>query len=357
MKKFLEKIKTGLENRFNFHLDDISIQFRNFIKKPVPRSFTWLNFFGIIMILLFLILVITGVLLSFYYKPTPDDAYVSVKYIMNQVPYGWLIRSIHHWASNILVIFLFAHFWRIFFTGAYKFPRELLFFSGLLNMVIIFLFVFTGGLLTWDNTSYWATTIMTSELKDLPLIGNYVRLFIRGGFDVGSGTLTRFFVAHILLLPAIFTVILGAHGFMIMYQGLSHWRVRGDKPGYTYAVLFIDIAIILFGIFALLVILSVFAPAPLKEAANSLLQPENVEPSWFMLPIFKIYKSLPANFLIFNRIEIFSAILFTLILLLIALPFIDKREERHPFKRPVQTITGTIIIIVAIILIISGVSH
>lgn len=357
MKKILEKIRDGLESRFNFRLDDISSHLKNLIKNPVPRNFLWLNSFGIIIIILFVILVITGVLLSFYYKPTPDDAYASIKYIMNQVPYGWLIRSIHHWASNILVIFLFAHFWRIFFTSAYKFPRELLYFSGLMNMVIVFLFVFTGGLLPWDNTSYWATTIMTSELKDLPLVGNYVRLFIRGGFDVGSGTLTRFFVAHIVLLPAIFTVILASHAFMVLYQGLSEWKIQREQPGYTYAVLFIDVAIMLFGIFALLVILSVFSPAPLKKVANSLLQPGSVEPTWFMLPVFKIYKSLPANFFIFQRVEIFSGILLIFVILLITLPFIDKGTERHPFKRPVQTVAGTIIIIIAFILIVSGIWH
>ncbi len=353
MKKILEDIKTGLEKRFNFHLDDVLIYSKNLLWKPVPQSISWFNVFGVIIIILFIILSITGVLLSFYYKPTPEDAYVSVKYIMNQVPYGWLIRSIHHWASDLLIIFLFAHFWRVFFTGAYKFPRELLYFSGLLNMLIIFLFVFTGGLLLWDNSSYWATAIMTSELKDLPLVGNYVRLFIRGGVDVGGGTLTRFFVAHVVLLPAVFTLIISAHIFMILYQGLSEWRTVKKEPGYTYAVLVIDLSIILFGIFTVLVILSVFFPAPLRDIADLLHQPDDIEPSWFMLPLFKIYKSLPVKFFIFNRIEIFSVIVLIFVLLLIALPFIDRGADRQPFKRPIQTVAGIVFIIIAIILIVS----
>lgn len=357
MEKILKRIRDGLEKRFNFHLDNLFNYLKNLIVTPAPNNLSWLNSFGIIIVILFAILVITGLLLSFYYKPTPEDAYISIKFIMNQVPSGWLIRSIHHWASNILVIFLFAHFLRVFFTGAYKFPRELLYFSGLMNMGIIFLFVFTGELLPWNNTSYWATTVMTSELNDLPLIGNYVRLFIRGGFDVGSGTLTRFFVAHIVLLPAIFTVILSLHAFMILYQGLSVWKTRRNQPNYSYAVLLIDLAIILFGIFTLLVTLSVFYPAPLMDAANSLRQPESIKPSWFMLPVFKIYKSLPAKFFIFKRIEIFSCILLIFTLLLIALPFIDSGPERHPLKRPIQTIAGVIVIIISIVLIISGIRH
>ncbi len=357
MKKILEDIRTGLERRFNFHLDDVLTYLRNLFWRPISQSVSWFNAFGVIIIILFIILSMTGVLLSFYYKPTPEDAYISVKYIMNQVPYGWLIRSIHHWASNILVIFLFLHFWRVFFTGAYKFPRELIYFSGLLNMLIIFLFVFTGKLLPWDNSSYWATAIMTSELKDLPLVGNYVRLFIRGGEDVGSGTLTRFFVAHIVLLPAIFMGIISAHIFMILYQGLSEWRTKRNNPGYTYAVLVIDLSIILFGIFAILVILSVFFPAPLRDIADSLHQPEDIKPSWFMLPLFKIYKLLPVEFFIFKRIEIFSVIVVIFSLLLIALPFIDKGFERHPLRRPVQTTAGLIFIIIAIILIVSEIGH
>jgi quinol-cytochrome oxidoreductase complex cytochrome b subunit len=357
MQIFFRKIKEGIERRFNLNLEHALHSLKNLVMKPVPENLSWWNSFGIIIIILFVILIITGVLLSFYYKPTPEDAYVSIKYIMNQIPYGWLIRSIHHWSSNLLVIFLFAHFWRVFFTGAYKFPRELLYYSGLINMGVVFLFTFTGGLLPWNNVSYWTTSIMTSELKDLPLIGNYVNLFIRGGFDVGSGTLTRFFVAHIVLLPAIFTLILSLHAFMILYQGLSDWKSQKRQPNYNYAVLFIDISIILFGIFILLVTLSVFSPAPLMEVANPLRQPESVEPPWFMMPVFKIYKSLPANFLIFKRIEIFSVFLLIFFILLVVLPFIDKGIERSPFKRPVQSILGAIVIIISIFLIVSGFRH
>lgn len=351
MKSFIEKIKKGIEIRFGFDFSNVLETLQSKLKKQVTQNITFLNSFGLIIIILFVILIITGLLLSFYYKPTPEDAYVSVKYIMNQVPYGWLIRSIHHWASHLFVLFVFLHFWRVFFTGAYKFPRELLYISGIINLLFVFLFVFTGGLLKWDNDSYWTTNIMTSELKDLPFLGEYLRLFIRGGVEVGSGTLTRFFVAHIVLLPGIFLFLIALHLTMVVRQGVSSWKERTSRMDYPVIVLLIDILIIIFGIFTALVILSVFFPAPLGELADPLRQPAVVEPSWFMLPLYRIYKAIPTKIWFFTRFFLFSSIFLFLLIVIILLPFVDKGPERHPLKRPVQGIIGLIFIVMALFLI------
>lgn len=353
MKNFLEIINKGIEERFGFRFDNLWKNFKNFLKKPVSYNISIFNSFGVIIILLFLILLITGVLLSFYYKPTPEDASSSIKYIMNQLPYGWLIRSIHYWSSNLLVLSLFAHFWRVYFTSAYRNPRELLYLSGLFNMFVIFLFTFTGGLLPWDNASYWATAVMTSELKDFPIIGEYLSLFIRGGFDVSSGTLTRFFVAHILILPSVFILLLFLHLLMIHTQGLSNWLKKPQNEKYTNLILIIDTGIIIFGIFATLVILSVFFPSPLGQVADMLRQPEELKPSWFMLPLFKIYKIIPFRILFFPRIWIFSFIAAIIIIFFVLLPFVDRGKEINPLKKPFYSIAGVVLLIGAIILIIT----
>jgi len=352
MKDPLKNIMKGIEERFNFNPASLLERFRTFIRSSVPQRYYWYNSFGVIILILFLILIITGILLSFYYKPTPEDAYVSVKYIMNQLPYGWLIRSIHYWASYLLVCFLFAHFWRVYFTRAYSKPRELLYLSGLINMFLFFLFVFTGGLLVWDNQSYWATSIMTSEIKDIPVIGNYLRLLIRGGFDVGSGTLTRFFVAHIVLLPFIVCVIVALHLAMIYFQGLSGNRTL--KPLYPNAVLLIDITIILFAIFTVLIVLSVFVPAPLLEMADPLRKPESIKPSWFMLPVFKFYKAIPAKVLFISRIEIFIFLLIALTAVLVSLPFFDSWMEKKPITRFLHIVIGVVVLTILIFLTFSG---
>lgn len=171
--------------------------------------------------LCFLILVLTGIFLAMYYKPTPLEAYKSVEHIMTAVPMGSLIRSIHHWAANTMIAAVMLHMIRIYFMGAYKNPRELNWVVGVSLLLITTTFGFSGYLLPWDQLAFWATKIGTGIAGSIPVIGSYISLLLIGGSDIGAETLTRFFAIHVLILPLTIFVLLGLHFAMVRIQGIS----------------------------------------------------------------------------------------------------------------------------------------
>jgi quinol-cytochrome oxidoreductase complex cytochrome b subunit len=177
--------------------------------------------FGGIAFVLFIILAITGILLAVYYQPTPDGAYQSVVSISTNVAFGWWIRSIHKWAAGGMVLLVFVHMLRVFFTGAYKRPRELNWLSGVVLLVITLGFGFTGYLLPWDQKAYWATKVGTDIAGATPGIGHFLLVSLRGGETISAATLGRFYDLHVLVLPALIIMMLGGHFWMIRRHGIS----------------------------------------------------------------------------------------------------------------------------------------
>lgn len=195
---------------------------RRALRKPVPKHARhWSFCLGGITFFAFLVQVVTGILLALYYKPTPDAAYDSVLFIMNRVRFGWLIRSVHVWAANIMIIALIGHMIRVFVTGSYKPPRELNWVVGMLLFVLTLGFGFTGYLLPWDQRAYWATVVGTESAKAVPLVGSVLLELLRGGPEVSDLTLTRFYAIHVLVLPVVMVVLLVLHFLMIRRQGIS----------------------------------------------------------------------------------------------------------------------------------------
>jgi len=192
------------------------------LSKPVPMFATaWYYCLGGISFALFGILGITGIMLAFYYQPTPEGAYASIQYIENQVLFGSAIRAIHHWSANGMVVLVVAHMLRVFITGAFKAPRELNWMSGVFLLVLTLAFGLTGYLLPWDQTAFWASTVATEIAGAEPGIGNLALVFLRGGWEVTAVTLSRFFALHVLVLPAVIVLFLVAHFFMIRRQGIA----------------------------------------------------------------------------------------------------------------------------------------
>jgi hypothetical protein len=190
--------------------------------KPVPLFATrWMYCLGGITFALFMILGVTGILLAFYYKPTPADAYVSIQFIENEVRFGAAIRAIHHWSANGMVVMVVAHMLRVFIHGAFKAPRELNWVSGVFLLLLTLGFGLTGYLLPWDQRAYWATTVASEIMGGVPQIGDLILVFVRGGWDVSAITLSRFYAVHILVLPTIIVLLLGAHFLMVRRQGIS----------------------------------------------------------------------------------------------------------------------------------------
>lgn len=195
---------------------------KEILSKPVPIFATkWMYCLGGITFALFVIQGITGTLLAFYYKPTPEDAYASIQAIETQVQFGASIRAIHHWSANGMIIMCVAHLLRVFITGAFKPPRELNWISGVLLFIITFGFGFTGYLLPWDQRAFWATTVGTEIGGGIPWIGDLALVFLRGAWDVGAVTLSRFYAMHVLVLPLAIVVLLGMHFIMIRRQGIA----------------------------------------------------------------------------------------------------------------------------------------
>jgi quinol-cytochrome oxidoreductase complex cytochrome b subunit len=191
------------------------------LKKPVHPHVNWTFCFGGISFFLFLVLVVTGILLMMYYRPTTGEAYESVVLISNVVPYGWLIRGLHHWAANLMVLMVIIHMIKVFAYGAYKPPRDFNWVVGLVLLLLTMAFGFSGYLLPWNQVSFWATTVVTDATGALPLIGGSLKYFIRGGPEVSQLTLSRFFALHVIVLPAITAVFLFLHFGMIRKQGIS----------------------------------------------------------------------------------------------------------------------------------------
>ncbi len=213
-----EKIYKWLDERFK-----LSELLPPIVKHPAPLSVVSnpLYCLGGTAFLCFLILVVTGIFLAMYYKPTPAEAYKSVEHIMTVVPMGSLIRSVHHWAANTMIAAVMLHMIRIYFMGAYKKPRELTWVVGISLLLITTTFGFSGYLLPWDQLAFWATKIGTGIAGSIPVIGGYISLILVGGNDIGAETLTRFFAIHVMILPMTIAVLLGLHFMMVRIQGIS----------------------------------------------------------------------------------------------------------------------------------------
>jgi len=164
---------------------------------------------------------VTGILLTIYYVPTPDHAYDSVQYITNEVTAGWLIRGLHHWGASAMVVLAVLHMLRVILHGAYKFPREVTWWTGVGLGLIVIGFGFTGYLLPWDQKAFWATTVGTRIAEVTPVIGNWLLRVMRGGDELSAVTLARFFGVHVWVLPATLALVLLSHLYLVIRNGIS----------------------------------------------------------------------------------------------------------------------------------------
>ena len=197
-----------------------------FLRK-IPKVNWWYTL-GSATLFLAVTQVVTGILLTIYYAPTPDHAYDSVQYITTQVPAGWFIRGLHHWGASAMVVLTVLHMLRVLLHGAYKYPRELTWFTGVGLLLIVVGFGFTGYLLPWDQKAYWATTVGTRIAATTPVIGHSIMRIIRGGEELSAVTLARFFGVHVWFLPAALIAILVPHLYLVIRIGISAAPTREE---------------------------------------------------------------------------------------------------------------------------------
>jgi len=274
--------------------------------KSVPRhSATAWYFFGGITLFLFVIQVLTGILLLLYYRPTPTEAYESVQFIMTQVSYGWLVRSIHSWSANLMILAAFIHMFSVVFLHSYRKPRELTWLSGIALLGLALGFGFSGYLLPWNTISYFATKVGTDMAASLPVIGEPIARFLRGGNDVGGATLTRFFGFHVAVLPGLATVLLFIHIVLVQKWNMSvppavEKKFGGDVSKIPRMAFFPNFFLReLMAWYAALGVLGVLAalfPWELGAKADPFAPaPAGIRPEWYFLAPFYTLKLLPSH--------------------------------------------------------------
>jgi cytochrome b6 len=315
-------------------------------KKTVPRHrYSIWYYFGGAALFLFIVQVVTGILLLLYYRPTAEAAFESVQFIMTEVTFGWLIRSIHSWSANLMIAVLFIHMFSVFLMKAYRKPRELTWVTGVILFGIALGFGFSGYLLPWNELAFFATKVGTEIVGDIPLVGKSVLTFLRGGEDVTGATLTRFFGFHVAVLPMITTALLALHLIFVQKQGMSvppsveqsgkHGKgmpffpnfLLRDLLGWTLTLGVLAALAALFP-WELGVKADPFAPAP-----------PGIRPEWYFLFAFELLKLMPAKILFFEG-EMIAILLFLVAgLFWLLIPFIDRRSARGE-RSPVFTTIG-----------------
>ncbi len=268
---------------------------------PVHRHSLW-YYTGGMTLFFFSVQVVTGILLLLYYRPTSEMAYESVQFIMTEVKFGWLVRSIHSWSANLMIGALFVHMFSAFFMKAYRKPRELTWLSGAFMLFLTLAFGFSGYLLPWNKLAYFATKVGTDIAGQLPGLGHSILVFLRGGEEVSGATLTRFFGFHVAILPAVATFIVLLHLLLVQVQGMSvpptveKASVNRTIPFFPNFLLR-DLLGWLLALFLLVVLASIF-PWELGEKADPLAPaPAGIRPEWYFMFMFQTLKLIPAKIL------------------------------------------------------------
>lgn len=306
--------------------------------KTVPRhSGTLWYYFGGLTLFLFLIQVATGILLLLYYRPSPAEAYESVQFIMTRVEFGWLIRSVHSWSANLMILTAFIHMFSVVFLRAYRRPREVTWLSGIMLLGLALAFGFSGYLLPWNTIAYFATKVGTDIAGDVPLIGGWLARFLRGGDQVGGGTLTRFFGFHVAVLPAVTTVVLALHIGLVQKFGIStppkveEQAKRSGIPAPQmpfFPNFFLRELIAWYSGLAALGVLAAVFPWELGEKADPFAPaPAGIRPEWYFLAPFYTLKLIPSRLWIIEG-EVAGIVGFGLLALWwVTLPFWANRRD------------------------------
>lgn len=344
---FADTIREWLEHRFPLHK---AVEFAQ--HKTVPQHrYTILYYFGGMTLFFFLVQVVTGILLMLYYRPSVDEAFESVEFVMTTVPFGWLIRSIHSWSAHLMVFFAFVHLATVFFSKAYRKPREMTWIGGCILLFIAMAFGFSGYLLPWNQLSFFATKVGTDIAGAVPFVGEWMLVFLRGGERVTGGTLSRFYGWHVAILPAITSVMLVSHLVLVQLQGMSvpptvEKEAKRNRP----LRFFPDFALRdLFGwVLALGVLAAIAAlfPSELGVKADAFAPAfKDIRPEWYFMFMFETLKLVPGGEIFGIEYEAIPILGFGFAgLLLVLVPFIDRGLARNG-KSPLFTVAGVIAVV------------
>ena len=335
---------------------------RTLLDEPIPGGASWVYVFGSATLFLFILQAITGMFLAVYYAPTPDHAYDSVRFIETQVAFGWFVRGLHHWGASGMVVAIGLHMLQVFIYGAYKPPRELMWMVGIVLFLIVMGFAFTGYLLPWDQTAYWATQVGINMTGTVPLIGDFLVRVLRAGETLGALTLSRFFAVHVLFLPALIVIGIMVHMFILRRVGpAGPWtggferRESGDRRGVRASAgrrvrisetfyprqVYMD-AVVMLGVFLVIAAMAIFVPLPLTDKADPSDTSFVPVPEWYFLFYYELLKY------VHGPLEPVATWILPMLVVLAMLfwPFIDRRKSRNPASRPIGMALGALFLVV-----------
>ncbi len=356
MKKISNKLINWIDERYDLTPVRNLLQHK---KVPMHRHSVW-YYMGGVTLFLFMVQLFTGILLLLYYRPGEDSAFESVRFIVTEVKFGWLIRNVHSWSANLLVFFAFIHMFSVFFSKAYEKPRELTWVTGFIILVFTLAFGFSGYLLPWNELAFFATKVGTDIVGVLPLVGEPLKVLLRGGEDVTGATLSRFFGIHVAILPAIFSFFLALHLIFIQRQGMHEPEKFKNLPEEKkkYIPFFPDFALkdllLWVVVFNILIFLALYFPWELGNKADAFAPaPKGIRPEWYFMFMFQSLKFLPPH-LWFIEGELFGVIAFGLIgLVWMLIPYI-KIKNRQNWKYQPLTILGVVAVVFIFIMTILG---
>jgi cytochrome b6 len=301
---------------------------------PVHRHTFW-YYWGGMTLFLFGVQVATGILLVLYYRPSADEAYESVRFLMTQVSFGWLIRSIHSWSANLLVGAVMIHMFSAFMLKSYRRPREVTWLTGMGLFVLCLAFGFSGYLLPWNQLAFFATKVGTDIMGSVPLVGPFLARLLRGGDQITGGTLTRFFGFHVAILPLCMTALLGVHLFLVQWHGMSvppgveqDTAAPKKEMRFVPAFLLRDLVGWLAALGALALLAALFPWELGLKADPYAFAPAGIKPEWYFGYMFQTLRMIPSRVLGIEG-ELLGIVGFGLAGLVWALvPFLDSPDGR-----------------------------
>ena len=338
-----------------------------FLYRRLPRTVGWLHTLGSATIFLLVVQIATGIFLAFYYVPSVEHAYGSIEYI-NGLPFGAFVRGLHRWSASLLVILVVFHMLRVFVMGAFKYPREASWVVGVLLLGVVLSFAFTGYLLPWDQKAYWATVVGTHLTEWTPWFGEMVARLLKGGPDVGVRTLGRFYAFHVLFLPALLVMLVVLHLVMVVRQGIASPPVgrmavvrreeyaqlydESKAEGRTFLEHMVRDTIVALVVLALASWLALRFGAPLEEVADPTTTTYVPRPEWYFFFLFELLWWFPGRWTVVPAFWI-PTIGFLILLLI---PFLDRRPARSPLRRPVAMGVVTVVMAGVIFLTYKGIT-
>lgn len=326
---------------------------RAIIVEDIPGGGSYWYSFGSSVLFVFILQAVTGICELFFYVPTVDHAYISLSFLRTEVPFGWLIHNLHYWGATAMVVLVLVHMTRVYLWGAYKNPRQLTWLLGVGLFLLTLGMMFTGSPLPWDEKGYWATEVGTSIAGMVPFVGDFTKRLLRGGEAMGQLTLSRFFILHVALFSGLLATFILVHLVSFRRAGgsVGPWaESKRTRTGPFWPDQVRKDLVSACLVFVALVALAAFVPPAFTGAADPMDALFTPKPEWTFLSLYQALKLFPGSLEVIGTLGIPLAF----VLLMLGVPFIDRRPERNPARRPLALGLYAAVLAATVILSIAG---